>query len=91
MFTFFCSGIHPYSCDQCTFTCVQRYQLKSHMRTHTKEKPYKCTMCSYAAAWNMQLKEHTKAHSRSTALACRECGVVLKNRHTLHPREEGTC
>ena len=78
------SGVHPFQCDQCSFTCVQAYQLVSHMRTHTGEKPYKCTQCKYAAAWNVQLKEHVKVHSMETAVTCEKCEVVFKNEKTRH-------
>jgi len=84
------SGIHPYNCDQCTFSCVQPYQLKSHMRTHTGEKPYKCDQCNYAAAWNVQLKEHKKAHVMETAVICKLCDTVFKNVNvlTMHQKKE---
>ena len=91
---FFLTGYHPFRCEQCTFTCVQRYQLTSHMRTHTGDKPYKCKLCNYAAAWNVQLKEHVKVHGMVNTIKCDICHIVFKDMRTFkthqskeHPME----
>lgn len=82
--TFLVLGNHPYRCDHCSFTCVQKVQLTSHMRTHTGEKPFRCDQCAYAAAWNVQLKEHKKVHELNTAVTCGYCGIVVKNENCLN-------
>ena len=82
------SGNKQYHCENCQFSCVQKYQLTSHMRTHNGVKPFRCDQCPYAVAWNVQLKTHKKVHSLATAVTCTHCGVVFRDAKTLSKHEQ---
>ena len=81
------SGKKQYHCEVCQFSCVQKYQLTSHMRTHSGEKPFRCDQCPYAVAWNVQLKTHKKIHSLPYSVTCSACGIVFRDVKSLSKHE----
>ena len=81
------SGKKQYHCEVCQFSCVQKYQLTSHMRTHSGEKPFRCDQCPYAVAWNVQLKTHKKIHSLPYYVTCSACGIVFRDVKSLSKHE----
>lgn len=49
-----------YSCPFCPMAMKKRFNMLSHIRTHTGEKPYHCPHCSYKAAQKSSLDKHIR-------------------------------
>ena len=77
------AGDHPFSCGLCSFSAAKKFQVTSHMRTHTREKPFHCELCPYASSWKLQLQTHHRAHASAAAMTCQVCGVVCKDESSL--------
>ncbi|GBP54655.1 Zinc finger protein 26 [Eumeta japonica] len=76
-------GKKLYKCDQCAFTSNKSTNLKSHIRTHTRETPYKCEQCAYSASRLSHLKNHIRKHTGEKPYACDHCGFATSHRSTL--------
>ena len=37
-------------CSLCEYRCRDNYQLKVHMRSHTKDRPFPCVKCPYSSS-----------------------------------------
>lgn len=65
-------------CDVCEKHFDSQYDLKVHIRTHTKEKPYMCERCGKTFAVSYRLKEHQKLHEDVVQVkkrfTCPDCG-----------------
>ena len=90
------AGDHPFKCHLCPFSAAKKYQLTSHMRTHTGEKPFHCDQCPFASSWKVQLRAHQAAHTSASAVTCDACAVVCKDasslgvhKHREHGRSAG--
>ncbi|QQP39420.1 Putative LOC100487802 (Silurana) [Caligus rogercresseyi] len=51
---------YAFPCHQCPKAFSLNYQLKKHLRIHTKEKPFKCVFCAYCSA----RKDNVRTHQR---------------------------
>ena len=49
-----------HECGVCEMTCRDSYNLKVHMRTHTKERPYECHVCEKRYRQAHVLKFHMR-------------------------------
>ncbi|CAL4066298.1 unnamed protein product, partial [Meganyctiphanes norvegica] len=49
-----------YRCPFCPMAMKKRFNMLSHIRTHTGEKPYHCPVCSYKAAQKSSLDKHIR-------------------------------
>ena len=47
--------------------------LKTHLKTHAKEKEFKCKFCDYASVRVGTLKIHLKTHSGEKSYNCNLC------------------
>ena len=90
------AGDHPFTCHLCPFSAAKKYQLTSHMRTHTGEKPFHCDQCPFASSWKVQLRAHQAAHTSASAMTCDACAIVCKDasslgvhKHREHGRSAG--
>ena len=51
-----------FKCAYCSYECIQKGNLKTHMLAHTNVKLFKCSYCSYECNDKGNLKRHTYTH-----------------------------
>ena len=44
-------GSKPFKCPYCSYTCVNKSMLNSHMKSHTNIYQYRCADCNYATKY----------------------------------------
>lgn len=64
-------GTAKYICEACGKEFNRPYNLKSHLRTHTKERPYSCRKCGKTFARQHDRKRHEDLHSGEKKYQCR--------------------
>ena len=62
----------PYK-ENCNFASNHRNTMRSHFRTHTKEKPYICNLCEGTFANITSVKRHLLTHSGMKGVNCKFC------------------
>ncbi|XP_012221771.1 protein hunchback [Linepithema humile] len=53
-------GSKPFECDKCTYSCVSKSMLTSHMKKHSDIYPYNCADCMYKTKFCNALKKHLR-------------------------------
>lgn len=51
------------TCKRCDQSFPDRYQFKTHLKTHEGEKCFKCDLCNYASTSARHLESHMLIHT----------------------------
>lgn len=71
------------ACMSCGKNFVSYGRLKSHEKTHTKQRPFKCTECDKTFTVRYSLICHTRVHSRERPYSCTQCGARFSQASSL--------
>ena len=74
---------NAFECQFCNQKCVNKKDLKKHIRIHTNEKPYKCTYCNKYFSRKDNLVTHTRIHNRNKPYKCKYCNKSFNANNTL--------
>ena len=82
------TGIRPYACPTCKYTCKQQAQLTVHKRTHTDfELCCPEPGCTYKAKMSSNMKRHSRTHSEQRDFPCSVCSYSAKHKCQLQMHE----
>ncbi|GFT78786.1 hypothetical protein NPIL_564011 [Nephila pilipes] len=73
-------------CPLCGRTFVQRSGLRTHFRSHTRERPFACGECDERFSYKHVLRDHQLMHAGIKPYTCPICkkGFVQKSNMKLH-------
>ena len=66
-------ALNWFGCSICRASFAKNYDLKTHFRTHTKEKLFACKLCSKPFAVKSNLYRHMRVHSGEKPYPCPFC------------------
>jgi len=69
----------PLTCSACGMQCRDNYQLKTHERSHSKEKPFKCSLCIYKSSRKEDVERHMK-RCKGPKYNCGNCGQMFRSK-----------
>lgn len=87
-----------YVCPYCTYAGKTYFELKSHMKSHKREKVYKCIQSSCGKMFTdlEPFLEHIQAHENEMTYRCHQCTKTFNSlydlgvhqySHTLYPNQ----
>jgi uncharacterized Zn-finger protein len=62
-------------CLYCSKVFIKKYNLTSHLKTHSNDRPYKCGVCDHGFARESDYNRHMSTHSEKLY----KCGGTLKD------------
>jgi len=72
-----------HKCSHCGKVFPRKFNLDSHLHTHSSERPWKCEVCDKAFARESDCKRHMKGHDEGQSFSCPGCGKSFARRDTL--------
>ncbi|KAM0737272.1 Protein hunchback [Formica fusca] len=61
-------GSKPFKCKKCSYTCVSKSMLTSHLKKHSNIYPYRCANCTYKTKFCNALKKHLRKKDHQPAM-----------------------
>ncbi|XP_072767405.1 protein hunchback-like [Anoplolepis gracilipes] len=61
-------GSKPFKCIKCSYTCVSKSMLTSHLKKHSNIYPYRCANCTYKTKFCNALKKHLRKKEHEPAM-----------------------
>ncbi|GAB1866698.1 Protein hunchback [Camponotus japonicus] len=68
-------GSKPFKCKKCSYTCVSKSMLTSHLKKHSNIYPYRCANCSYKTKFCNALKKHLRKKEHQPAMVLNADGT----------------
>jgi hypothetical protein len=66
------------TCEYCSKVFTKKYNLTSHLKTHSNDRPYKCGVCGHSFARESDYNRHMSTHTEKLY----KCGGTLKDGST---------
>ncbi|XP_011687958.1 PREDICTED: protein hunchback-like [Wasmannia auropunctata] len=61
-------GSKPFKCKKCSYRCVSKSMLTSHLKKHSNIYPYRCADCTYKTKFCNALKKHLRKKEHQPAM-----------------------
>lgn len=71
------------ACQSCGKNFVSYGRLKSHEKTHSKQRPFKCNDCGKTFTVRYSLICHARVHTRERPYSCNQCGSRFSQASSL--------
>ncbi|XP_067635816.1 zinc finger protein 585A-like [Eurosta solidaginis] len=82
------SGVKKFICPYCGMKKPTKYELRSHINSHTKERQWSCTNCSSVFSSSANLGRHLRVvHKGLREFACSYCDERFGKKETLRHHE----
>lgn len=84
---------HPearrHQCLECDKSFWYEYNLKEHMRSHSKERPFECHLCNKTFRHTKHLNEHLRyVHKDEKLYVCNKCNETFETESFLARHEQ---
>jgi KRAB domain-containing zinc finger protein len=73
-----------FKCKYCSKLFSSRYNLETHLVTHTGERNHKCDVCGKNYSTKSSLKNHKATHSDAKNFKCDQCPKLFKTNRRLY-------
>ncbi|XP_063696074.1 zinc finger protein 501-like [Culicoides brevitarsis] len=82
-----------FQCNECDKKYKKKWQLETHLRTHTNERIFACSYCDKAFFKKFTLKKHTFSHTGERPFKCTKCPkayteIFILKRHMRQQHSE---
>lgn len=75
-------------CSECGKCFFKRFDLKSHIRTHTNERPYICQACGKGFHHQSHIIRHERIHSGERPYSCNYCEKTFTQPGSLKAHQQ---
>ncbi|KAL0106230.1 hypothetical protein PUN28_016139 [Cardiocondyla obscurior] len=68
-------GSKPFKCKKCSYMCVSKSMLSSHLKKHSNIYSYRCASCEYKSKFCNALKRHLRKKGHQPAMVLNADGT----------------
>ena len=76
-------NVTVYFCDQCDFSCHNKYYLEKHIQAKHDNTIIKCDLCDFETIWKARLYIHKKNVHEMVRYMCDQCDFSTKHKWGL--------
>lgn len=75
------SGVKPFSCSECEYKTTRKYDLKEHLKIHTKS--FSCSLCKFKCTRKGNLTAHLRTHTGEKPISCLMCSYRSARKYDM--------
>jgi len=76
-------------CDQCDFSCHNKWYLEKHIQAKHNKTILKCDQCDYETIWSARLYIHKREVHEMVRFMCDQCDFSTKHKWSLKNHKAG--